>query len=122
MTAILKSALEKFETVDGLVMAAVVTSDGIPVESVTKSEDLDVEAVAVVASTAFQMAKAFGGAIGTGDAQGVILEFDEGLAVLTPVGDEAFLVGISKTRSDLGRIRYVAAKHREEIMKALEEL
>ncbi|MCL5960845.1 MAG: roadblock/LC7 domain-containing protein [Chloroflexi bacterium] len=116
----LKNILAKFQVgEDDLV--AVVSPDGLPIESVGGS-GIDVDGLCAVASDALRMAEAIGGEISKGDARQTMIEYDGALMTIGALSDDALLVVLSLGDANLGRVRFLAKKYRQELAEGLQAI
>ena len=118
MSTKLRNLLGRFRTVASVELAAVVATDGLLIES-TASPGVDVDAVCAVASNGLAMAEALGREIDKGGAIQTTLEYEYGLVVIEPISSDAMLLLLANTRDDLGHVRFLVAKHRDDMVDAL---
>ena len=93
-------------------------TDGLLIESVALP-DIDVDAICAVASNGLAMAEALGREIDKGEAIQTMLEYEGGIVFIEPVGREAMLLLMGNLRDDLGYLRFLIAKHREDVADAI---
>ena len=48
-----------------------------------------------------------------------MVEYEDGLVLLEPIGAEAMLLLLANNRDDLGYVRFLVAKHRDDMLDAL---
>lgn len=121
MSSNLRSLLGRFRSLDGVEMAAVVAHDGLLIES-TARPGLDVDAICAVASNGLAMAEALGREIDKGQTLQALLEYNHGIVLLEPIGDEAMLLLMTNTREELGHVRFLVAIHRHDLVNALDAI
>ncbi len=114
----MQDVLSKFRAIRGVGMAAVVGSDGLVIESVHRA-DLDADALAAVATNGLLLAEALGREMARGGALQTIIEYEEGVVLIEPLGDEGMVLVVSDDRNDLGRIRFTAKQYKESLTDAL---
>lgn len=114
----LQNLLGRFRTVDSVDLAAVVATDGLLIESSARA-GVDVEAICAVASNGLAMAEALGREIDKGGALQTLLEYEHGLVLIEPISNDAMLLLLANTRDDLGYVRFLVAKHRDDMIDAL---
>lgn len=118
MSGKLQHLLGRFRSVESVELAAVVATDGLLIESVA-SPDVDVDAVCAVASNGLAMAEALGREIDKGDAVQTLLEYENGIVLIEPINGDAMLLLLASAREDLGYVRFLVAKHRDDVLDAL---
>ncbi|GAB4440978.1 MAG: roadblock/LC7 domain-containing protein [Chloroflexi bacterium OHK40] len=114
----LQDLLSRFRAVESIELAAVVATDGLLIESMARS-GVDVDAVGAVASNGLAMAEALGREIDKGSTVQTMLEYTNGVVLIEPIGGEAMLLLLANAREDLGYVRFLVAKHREDMIDAL---
>jgi predicted regulator of Ras-like GTPase activity (Roadblock/LC7/MglB family) len=114
----LKTLLGRFRTVESIELAAVVATDGLLIESAASAE-VDVDAICAVASNGLAMAEALGREIDKGGTIQTMLEYEDGLVLIEPISADAMLLLLANARDDLGYVRFLVAKHREDMLDAL---
>ncbi len=83
----------------------VLSSDGLPIDSAGRS-GLDSEAVAALAATFANGAKRLGEAAECPGLGGTVMEFDERLAVLRPLGTEGHLFILAAKATNIGPLLF----------------
>jgi len=48
-----------------------------------------------------------------------MLEYDHGIVLIEPISNDAMLLLLANTRDDLGYVRFLVARHREDMLDAL---
>jgi len=114
----LKNLLGRFRDVESVELAAVVATDGLLIESIA-GPGVDVDAVCAVASNGLAMADALGREIDKGGTVQTMLEYDHGIVLIEPISNDAMLLLLANTRDDLGYVRFLVARHREDMLDAL---
>ncbi len=114
----MQDLLSKFRAIRGVGMAAVVGSDGLVIESVHRPE-LDADALAAVATNGLLLAEALGRQMERGGALQTIIEYEGGVVLIEPLGDEGMVLVVSDDRTDLGRIRFTAKQYKSDLVDAL---
>jgi predicted regulator of Ras-like GTPase activity (Roadblock/LC7/MglB family) len=118
MSSKLRSLLGRFRTVESIELAAVVATDGLLIESAARP-GVDVDAICAVASNGLAMAESLGREIAKGGAVQTMLEYEQGLVVIEPISGEAMLLLLATAPEDLGYVRFLVAKHREDMAEAI---
>lgn len=118
MSSKLKSLLSRFRAIESIELAAVVATDGLLIESAARS-GVDVDAICAVASNGLAMSEALGREIDKGGSIQTMLEYEYGVVLIEPISNDAMLLLLANTRDDLGYVRFLVAKHRDDMMDAL---
>lgn len=118
MSSKLTSLLGRFRGVESVELAAVVATDGLLIDCVA-SPGVDVDAICAVASNGLAMADALGREIAKGGAVQTMLEYEQGLVLIEPISGEAMLLLLANSPEDLGYVRFLVAKHREDMLDAV---
>jgi len=118
MSSNLRSLLGSFQAVESVELAAVVATDGLLIESIADSE-VDVDAICAVASNGLAMAEALGREINKGGSIQTMLEYEQGVVLIEPISSDAMLLLLANSRDDLGFVRFLVAKHRDDMVDAL---
>lgn len=116
----LKQTLSRFLAIPGVRQAILVGRDGLLIEGLTRDGKDDMEAIGAIMSTGLSTADALGQEISRGSVVGVLLEFENGLVSVDPLGDFALVVTLSDNASNIARIRHVVKASRNEILEALD--
>jgi hypothetical protein len=118
MSSSLRSLLNRFRAVESIELAAVVATDGLLIESAAQP-NVDVDAICAVASNGLAMAEALGREIAKGDTLQTMLEYETGVVLMEPISSDAMLLLMGNLRDDLGYLRFLVAKHRDDLADAL---
>ncbi len=116
----LKQTLGRFLAIPGVRQAFLVGRDGLMIEGMTRDGKEDIEAVGALTSTSLSTAEAIGQEISRGSVIGIILEYEQGLVSVDPLGDFALMVTLSDNASNIGRVRNLVKTSRNEILEALD--
>lgn len=121
MSSKLSDLLGRFRAIDSVDLAAIVATDGLLIESTARPE-VDVDAICAVASNGLVMAESLGREIDKGSAVQTMLEYEYGLVLIEPISADAMLLLLAGSRDDLGYVRFLVAKHRDDMVDALREI
>lgn len=92
----------------GVAAAALVNADGLPID--TRGARIDVDAVAALSATMLRHGLHFGDAVGRSAFRTLVLEFDQGLAVIARLDEMAILVVLLEPDAAAGTV--LAELHR----------
>ncbi|EFH86560.1 roadblock/LC7 domain-containing protein [Ktedonobacter racemifer] len=116
----LKQTLSRFLAIPGVRLAILVGRDGLLIEGMTRDGKDNMEAVGAIMTTALSTAEALGQEISRGGVVGVVMEYEQGLVSIDPLGDFALMVTLFDNASNLGRIRHLVRTSRNEVLEALD--
>ncbi len=116
----LKQTLSRFLSIPGVRQAVLVGKDGLMIEGLTRDGKDDMEAVGAITTSSLGAAEALGQEIARGNIVGVIMEYEQGLVSIDPLGDFALLVTLLDNASNIGRVRHLVKASRNEILEALD--
>jgi predicted regulator of Ras-like GTPase activity (Roadblock/LC7/MglB family) len=116
----LKQMLSRFLAIPGVRQTVIVGRDGLMIEGMTRDGKDDMEAVGAIATTSYSTAEALGQEITRGGVIGLLLEYENGLVSVDPLGDFALVVTIFDNASNIGRVRHMVKASRSEILEALD--
>ena len=116
----LKQTLSRFLSIPGVRQAILVGRDGLMIEGLTHDGKDDMEAVGAIMTTGLSTAEALGKEIARGSVIGVLMEYENGLVSVDPLGDFALMVTLSENASNIARVRHLIKTTRNEILEALD--
>lgn len=116
----LKQTLSRFLAVPGVRQAILVGRDGLLIEGLTREGKEDMEAVGAIMTTGMNTAEALGQEIAHGSVVGVLMEYEQALVSVEPLGDFALMVTLFDNASNLARVRHLIKSTRNEILEALD--
>ncbi len=106
----LKQQLKDLTQVDGISAAVVVGRDGFVIEGITKGHELDIEAVGAVVSTGIGSAEIMGRELEVGTMNQGMVEYSNGVIVMTFLGPQAVLAVVADLDANLGNVRLQVKK------------
>jgi len=115
----LKSELGDLVKAEGINTVVVVGRDGFVIEGVTNGAGLDVEAVGAVISTGIGSAEAMGRNLNVGAMSQGMVEYKDGVIVMSFLGSDAILAVVADLNANLGNVRYQVKKKSPEIQAAI---
>jgi hypothetical protein len=116
----LKQMLSRFLSIPGVRQAILVGRDGLLIEGLTRDGKEDMEAVGAIMTTGLSTAEALGQEISRGSVVGVLMEYENGLVSVDPLGEFALVVTLSDNASNIARVRHLVKTSRNEILEALD--
>jgi uncharacterized protein len=116
----LKQMLSRFLTIPGVRLAVLVGRDGLLIEGLSRDSKEDMETVGAYMTTSLNTAEALGQEISRGNVVGALMEYEQGLVSVDPLGDFALVVTLFDNASSIGRVRHMVKASRNEILQALD--
>jgi predicted regulator of Ras-like GTPase activity (Roadblock/LC7/MglB family) len=113
-----KDTLEALAATAGVSAAILVSRDGFVIESVASS-NVDAEAAGAIISTGLGTAEMMGSGLEQGAFNQAMMEYENGVAFLKGVTDDAMLAVTAATGSSLGAIRIAVRKAAEGLAEEL---
>ena len=112
-----KEILGDLAKVQSIEAVCLVARDGFLLESIGRS-GIDKEMIGAIASSGFGASDSMGRQLDKGTMQICMIEFEKGPVLLSPVGEDAFLVIVADKEANLGMIRLKLKKHSGELAVA----
>ncbi len=112
-----KEILDDLAKLQSIEAVCLVARDGFLLESIGRS-GIDKEMIGAIASSGFGASDSMGRQLDKGMMQICMIEFDKGPVLLSPVGEDAFLVIVADKEANLGMIRLKLKKHSSELATA----
>ena len=116
--ASLKALLNEIVKTEGVNTAVVVGRDGFVIDGVSARGNFDAEAIGAVISTGVGSAEVMGNELKMGNMTQSMLEYKEGVIVMSLAGD-AILAVVADARANLGMVRHQVKKHSPDIAKIM---
>jgi uncharacterized protein len=114
----LKQILEEFLSIDGVTAAALVGRDGFVIE-IVETYPTDSDALGALCADSVQFFERSGVAMERGSLRQVMLEYLDGVLILTPVTRDEFLAILADTSTVLGRLTYTLAKTSSRVLAVI---
>lgn len=111
----LKEVLGHLAQLEGVKAVCLVGQDGFLIDSISTT-GMDAEMIGAIASGGFGASASMGREIDRGGVEMVMVEYENGPVIFSPVGDDAFIVVVAERGSNLGLIRVKIKKHTKELM------
>lgn len=116
----LKQTLGRFLSVPGVRQTVLVGRDGLIIDGMTRDGKEDMEAIGALMTASLNTAEALGKEIARGGVVGVIVEYEQGLVSVEPLGEFTLVVTLFDNASNLARVRHLVKTSRNEILEALD--
>ncbi len=114
----LRDVVQSLASRDGVRAVVVVSGDGLPIDHAVRN-GLDADAVAALLPAVAQHAAQLGAATHSGDLSTAVLEFGNGYAVVSPLGESNQLFIMLAPDTNIGALLYDLRRHRPAITKLL---
>ena len=115
----LRDLLSRLARVEGITAAVLVSRDGFVIESAGIGADLDAEALGAVISSSISVIEDAGRELKAGDLNQAMLEYENGIVMISLVGSDAILAVKAGLRLNLGNIRYQVKKITPELLRVM---
>lgn len=118
----LSGLLQELQANHALQMAAVVGLDGLLVDSASDG-NIDAEMVSAVAAPGLLMMSDLANELNEGMAQMTTLEFENHVAVLMPLTEDALMIAVAESGAmNLGQLRIVLRRSMDQLRQALDAI
>lgn len=104
--------------VTGIDAAVCVGRDGFVIDAVAGS-GADVDAIGAMVSTGLGAAESVGKELSLGDLSLAMMEYDDGVIIMTAIGEDAILAIVAANCASLGNIRFQIKKRKRELEQVL---
>lgn len=111
---ILKALVE----VQGIEAAVCVGRDGFVIEAAAAA-NADVDAIGAMVATGLGSAESVGRELSVGSLSQAMMEYDNGVIVMTAIGTDAILSVVASTSASLGNVRLQVRKRKTELEAVL---
>lgn len=115
----LKSQLNDITKVEGIVAAVVVGRDGFVIEGISVTGSMDIEAVGAVISTGLGSSEVMGRELNVGALTQSMVEFDNGVLVMSTLGKDALVCLVCELGANLGNVRLQMKKRSPDMAAEL---
>lgn len=115
----IKDLLTDLVEVEGIKSSVVVGRDGFVIDGVAKGEAKDLDAVGAIVSTGIGTNERMGKELNVGTMTQGMVEYENGVVVLSPLGRHAVLAVVADLGANLGNVRYQVKKQIDDLLAAL---
>jgi predicted regulator of Ras-like GTPase activity (Roadblock/LC7/MglB family) len=116
----LRDILGRMLSVPGVQAAVLVGREGLPIEASGRGDQRFFEALGALGASALGTTEALGHEVGQGSTVGAVLEYEQALVTVDPVGEFAAVVTLAQDASSLARIRHTLRASQGELLQALD--
>jgi uncharacterized protein len=118
--ATLHEALGRLLTIPGVRAAALVGRDGLPIEVTGRGDERYLEMLGAHGASALGTTEALGHDLGQGPTVAALMEYEDGLVSVDPLGQFAAVVTLAESAASLGSIRRMVRGSRDELLRLLD--
>jgi len=116
----LGDTLARLLAVPGVRATVVVGREGLPIEARGRGDQRFFDALGALGASALGTAEALGREVGQGATVGALLEYDDALVSVDPLGAFALVVTLADSAASLGRVRHTLRASQDELLRALD--
>ncbi len=109
-----KNILMALTAVDGIGTAVCVGRDGFVIDAAA-SPGADVDAIGAMVSTGLGSAESVGKELGVGNLTQAMMEYKNGVIVMTAIGRDAILAVVAEENASLGNVRMQVKKRKRDL-------
>jgi len=115
---VLKQILSEFLKFNGVTTAALVSRDGFVID-MTGNASLDSDAIGALGSSSINLFEKGGAVMECGKIRQMMLEYQNGAIILTPISKEEFLMILTDTTNNLSHTASLIANTRQRVAAAM---
>jgi uncharacterized protein len=114
----LKEILGQLVKVENVNVAVCVGRDGFVIDAAS-SQSADTDAIGAMVSTGMGSAESVGRELGLGVMDQAMMEYNDGIVMMTAIGSEALLAVVANKNANLGNVRLQVRRRVPELEKEL---
>jgi len=115
-----RDILARLIEVPGVRATVLVGREGLLIESAGRGDERLCEALGALGASALGATEALGAELGAGPTVGVVLEYDDALVTVDPIGEFATVVTLAENAASLGRVRHTLRASQAELLRLLD--
>lgn len=115
-----RELLSRLIEIPGVRAAVLVGREGLLIESVGRADDRTREALGALGASALSVTESLGAELGAGPTVATILEYEDALVSVDPLGEFATVVTLAENAASLGRIRHTLQSQQAELLRLLD--
>lgn len=116
----LRDILSRLLAIPGVRAVVLVGRDGLSIEATGRGDERFHEALGALGASVLGASEALGQELGQSRSVGVVLEYEDALVSVDPLGDFAAVVTLAESAASLGRIRTLLESSRNDILQTLD--
>ena len=114
----IEEILKELVDVQGIDAAVCVGRDGFVIEAAAGS-GADVDVIGAMVATGLGSAESVGRELNVGALDQAMMEYKQGVIVMTSIGEDAILSVVASTSASLGNVRLQVRKRKKQLMEVL---
>lgn len=115
-----RDILARLIEIPGVRIAVLVGREGLLIDYAGRGDDRTREALGALGASALSVTEALGAEIGSGATVGTVLEYDDALVSVDPLGEFATVVTLAENAASLGRVRHTLRMSQAELLRLLD--
>ena len=115
-----RELLARLIEIPGVRAAVLVGREGLLIESAGRADDRLREALGALGASALSVTEALGAELGAGPTVATVLEYDDALVSVDPLGEFATVVTLAESAASLGRVRHTLRNSQAELLRLLD--
>ncbi|MDE3228893.1 MAG: roadblock/LC7 domain-containing protein [Chloroflexota bacterium] len=115
-----RDLLARLIEVPGVRAVVLVGREGLLIDYAGRGDDRAREALGALGASALSVTEALGAELGAGPTVGVVLDYEDALVSIDPLGEFATVVTLAENAASLGRIRHTLQSQRDELLRLLD--
>ena len=116
----IRDALGRFLAIPGVRAAVLVGRDGLPIEETGRGDARFLETLGAMGASALGTAEALAHELAGGQTVAAILEYEDALVSVDPLGEFAAVVTLAENAASLGTIRQMVRSNRDDLLRLLD--
>lgn len=116
----LRDILARLLAIPGVRAAVLVGREGLPIEMAGRGDQRFLESLGAHGASALGVTEALGHELGGGRPIAALLEYEDALVSVDPLGDYAAVVTLAESAASLASVRQVIYAGRDEILRQLD--
>ncbi|HEX5506055.1 MAG TPA: roadblock/LC7 domain-containing protein [Thermomicrobiales bacterium] len=115
----LPAVLSRIQVAGNAELVAAASTEGFLIDAARRDDvALDAEEFAAVAVNGVMVAQALGREISRGAMAGAFFEYEQGTVIVSVLDDEVALVILAGKETNLGRLRLITRRYRDDVVQA----
>jgi predicted regulator of Ras-like GTPase activity (Roadblock/LC7/MglB family) len=115
-----RDILARLIEIPGVRAAVLVGREGLIIEWAGRGDDRAREALGALGASALGVTESLGSELGAGPTVGAVLEYDDALVSVDPLGEFATVVTLAENAASLGRVRHTVRASQSELLRLLD--
>lgn len=115
-----RELLGRLIEIPGVRITVLVGREGLLIESAGRGDDRLREALGALGASALGVTEALGAELSAGPTVGAVLEYDDALVTVDPLGEFATVVTLAENAASLGRVRHTLRSSQAELLRLLD--